>query len=397
MATPNITVEIGVFNGFQLDSPEFGLLDTGVLDGDVDYTTVPQGLFAVSTSRGRNRDIGKTSAGSLSISFRNEDRFFDPSGNSTFASLVAPRLPVRVTAGTERVFTGFVDDWDFQYSPSGESVASLTASDAFTVFARNINGGGSAISEGSGARLNRVLDQDEVNWTGGRDIATGQATLAAGLLKDAALDYMLDVVEQSELGLLFMSKSGDVTFRSRLLSATGSAVTFADDGSGIPFASVDIQYGSEELVNRAIVTGPSGTAIAEDLGSQVKYGITAEEIDTQVSTLTQQESIADFLIDKFSEPELRVQSVTINLNALTSEQQDQVLALEIGDQAGLTFTPNQIAPTLNIANRVIGISHDIGPAEHLITFNLRRAPYLYFVLDSAEFGRLDATDVVLGF
>jgi hypothetical protein len=39
------------------------------------------------------------------------------------------------------VFTGFVDDWAFDYEPGGDSVASFSASDGFGIFARNVNGG----------------------------------------------------------------------------------------------------------------------------------------------------------------------------------------------------------------------------------------------------------------
>jgi hypothetical protein len=273
----------------------------------------------------------------------------------------------------------------------------LEGSDAFSVFARNVNGGGSAVSESSGDRLERVLDQAEVNWTGGRDIDTGQSTLAAGVLEGNALQYMSDVVEQSELGLLFMSADGDVAFRSRLLATTGSAVGFADDGSGIPFSSVEVEFGSEDLVNRAIITGPSGTAIAEDTASQIKYGITAEEIETQVSTLAQQESIADFLIQKYSEPELRVQAITVDMQAMSAAQQSDVLGLEIGDQVDFLFTPNGIPPAISVRSRIIGVSHDVGLDSHFVSFNLEKLPFQFFVLNSAEFGKLDETDVVLGF
>jgi hypothetical protein len=398
MSKPDVTVEVGIFNGFQLDDPEFGLLDTGVLDGGIDYTEVPQGLVSVSTSRGRNRDIGKTSAGSLSVSLRNEDRFFDPLAGSAFSSLVRPRLPIRVSADGERVFTGFVDDWDFTYSPGGQSSASVEATDGFSRFARNINGGGSAVVESSGARLERVLDQLEVNWPAGeRDIDTGQATLAAGVLEGEALGYMLDVVEQSELGLLFMSKSGDVAFRSRLLATVSDPVRFADDGLGVPFSGVEIEFGAEDLVNQAIITGPSGTAIEEDAPSQILYGITAEEIDTQVSTLAQQEGIAEFLISKYSVPELRVQGVTVNMLGLSTAQVSDVLGLEIGDQVDLKFTPNGIPPAISVRSRIIGVSHDVGLASHFVSFSLEKLPFEFFVLDDAVFGKLDETDVVLGF
>jgi hypothetical protein len=102
--------------------------------------------------------------------------------------------------------------------------------------------------------------------------------------------------------------------------------------AGIPFSSLEIEFGSEDLVNQAIVTGPNGTAISEDLTSQVTYGITALEIDTQLATLAGQEGLADFMIQRFSEPEYRFRSLTCNLRALSPAQVDAVLSIDMGDQ-----------------------------------------------------------------
>jgi hypothetical protein len=74
----SVEVELGAFNGFTLDSPTLGLLDTGVLDGDIDFVDVTPDVFAVSVSRGRNRDLERTNAGVVGVSFRNETRRFDP-------------------------------------------------------------------------------------------------------------------------------------------------------------------------------------------------------------------------------------------------------------------------------------------------------------------------------
>jgi hypothetical protein len=48
---------------------------------------------------------------------------------------------VRVEVDGEPVFQGFVDNWAFDYEPGGDSVASFSASDGFSIFARNVNGG----------------------------------------------------------------------------------------------------------------------------------------------------------------------------------------------------------------------------------------------------------------
>jgi hypothetical protein len=302
-----------------------------------------------------------------------------------------------VLAEGSAVFTGFVDDWNYSYDPSGDSTAQVSATDTFSRFSRQVNAGGSAVQESTGDRLDRVLDQLTVAYTGTRDIDTGNSTLAAGDLgTDGALNYMLEIVEQSEQGLVFMGKDGTFTFRERLLATTGSAVAFGDNG-GIPFVDLVIEYGSEDLVNQAIVTGPSGTAISEDLTSQITYGITALDIDTQLATLAGQEGLADFIIQRYSEPEYRFRSLTTNLRGLSDAQVAEVLGLEIGDQVDVTFTPNRIPPAVSIRNRVIGISHDIGIDQHLVTFNFEKLPFTFFVLDDPVFGKLDEPDVVLGF
>jgi hypothetical protein len=242
-----------------------------------------------------------------------------------------------------------------------------------------------------------VLDQLTLNYLGPRDIDAGNSTLAAGEIgTDSALEYMLDIVEQSEQGLVFMGKDGTFTFRERLLATVGTALTFSDQ-NGVPFTALEVEYGSEELVNQAIVTGPNGTAVSEDLSSQARFGITALEIDTVLSSLAGQEGLADFVIARYSQPEYRFRSLTTNLLGLSTAQQDDVLGLEIGDQVDVSFTPNRIGAPVSIRNRIIGVSHDIGIDSHLVRFNFEKLPFVFFVLDDAVFGKLDEADVVLGF
>ena len=394
---PNVTVQLGAFTGFTLDDPVLGLLDTGILDGSIDYEVIPQGLVSVSTSRGRNRDLERTNAGQVSVSLRNQDRFFDPRGGSVFADYVVPRNPVRVLADGTAFFTGFVDDWAFTYSPGGDSVASLSGSDGFSLFARNANAGGSAPSELTGARLERVLDQVTVAWPAGeRDIEAGNSTLAAGDLTDNVLSYITNTVEGSEQGLVFMSKGGKVAFRERLANPPLSPVTFSDDGTGVAYEDVRISYGTDLMVNQAVVTFPGGTALSEDLTSQVVYGITERTLDTELSSLGQAEGIADYLIARYANPEYRVESVTVNVLALSDADVDDVLGLELGDQARLVFTPNAVGSAISVANRVIGISHNVGVDEHRVTFNFEVLPFMFFILDDATFGILDG-ESILGF
>jgi hypothetical protein len=379
-----------------LNDPVLGRLDENPLDGGIAFEQVPKGVTSVSVTRGRDKDVGRTSAGSLSLGLRNEDRFFDPL-EGTFKRLTLPRLPIKVEVDSEPVFFGYVDDWNYSYDPSGDSTANVVASDTFSRFARQVNAGGSAVEEATGARLDAVLDQITVAYIEPRDIDAGNSTLAAGNLgTDGALNYMLEIVEQSEQGLVFIGKDGTFTFRQRLLATVGTPVRFGNT-NGIPFVGLEIEYGSEELVNQAIVSGPNGTAIREDLTSQVTYGITALQIDTQLSSFAGQEGLAEFIIQRYSEPEYRFKSLTTNLRGLSNTEIADVLSVEIGDQVDVVFTPNGIPPAVSIRNRIIGVSHNIGIDTHLVTFNFEKLPFQFFVLDDPVFGKLDEPDIVLGF
>ena len=295
------------------------------------------------------------------------------------------------------VFTGLIDDWNFQYTMGGLAVASLDASDGFSLLARQENAGGSAIAESSGARVERVLDQLTVQWPlAKRDIATGQTTLEDGFLEGNALTY-LQSIATSESSLLFVSKSGDLAFLDRLIQPQEGATQFSNAGDGIPYEEIAVSYGTEELANRAVVTSNAGTAITEDLTSQVTFGITERNVKSLLSTQTQLEALADYIVFRYGVPEYRIERVTVNLNRLSGDQLAEVLALELGDQGDVVFQPPGGGGPVALRNRVIGISHDIGVTEHLVTFNFEALPFDFFILDDAVFGKLDNTDGVLGF
>jgi hypothetical protein len=392
----SVTVELGSFNGFTLDDPVLGLLDSGILDGGISYVDVTDSLISVSTNRGRSRDLERTNAGGVSVSLRNEDRAFDPlNSGAEYGSYVVPRKPVRVLADGTAVFTGLADDWNFTYSMDGISVASLDGSDAFSLFAREENAGGSAVQEGSGARVERVLDQLSIAWPAlDRDIDTGNTTLLAGDVDGNALSY-LQTVEESEAGLIFMSKDGKVVFRERLIQPVSSAVIFGDD-IGIPYDGIEIVYGTEQLANDVTVTSAAGTATAVDASSQVTYGVTAVSKDTLL-ILGDLQGLADYIVARYAVPEYRIERIRVNMRALSSEQQTSVLGLELGDQADVRFTPNRVGTSISIRNRIIGVSHDVSVDSHYVSFSFEELPFAFFILDDAVFGKLDDDAGVLGF
>jgi hypothetical protein len=363
----------------------------------IDETDVTVQTTNVSVSRGKSRDLARISAGQLSASFRNDNRLFDPTTPGPFRDLVIPRKPIRVIVDGFQVFNGFVDDWNFNFEPGGIATASLDASDGFSLLARQSNALGTAVEESSGERVERVLDQSTVAWPAdARDVATGLTTLEAGVLEGNALDY-LQTVAASESSLLFITKEGDLRFLERLVQPVTDAVAFSDSGAGIRYQGIAISYGTEELTNRAVITSSAGTGISEDLSSQNTYGITEQSVSTLLSTEAQLESLADYLVFRYKEPEFRIESVTVNIKAMSDDETTEVLGLELGDQADVIFQPTGQGETIAIRNRIIGISHDVTVDEHLITFNFESLPFTFFILDDATFGILDDDAGVLGF
>jgi hypothetical protein len=358
-------------------------------------TDITSSAFGMSTSRGRNRDLQRTNAGAIGAQLRNETRLFDPQSESPIRSFVRPRIPVTLKVDGFNALTGVVNDWDFTYDVSGQSVASITGADAFTFFAQE-SASGSAIAESPGARLNRVLDDLPRPFPADRRlIDEGNATFAAQEYDENALGY-LQQIEESEGGLIFMTRENEIAFKQRLSQPEEDVLQFSDEGSGIPYESIEITFGTDLLANRVIVQSSEGTAIVTNQDSVDLNGVAELSINSLL-TFGALDGLAQFLLFRFGTPEYRIAGVTVNLKSLPLEQRANVLRFELGDQADVIFTPNGVGDPISIRNRIIGISHDVSLDNHLMTFNFEALGFAFFILDDEDAGRLNNTDFVLGF
>jgi len=382
-------VEIGATEGFILDDHLDGLLDTSELGGTV-FKDITSAVIDLQVTRGKNRDLDRYSAGAMSVSLNNENRHFDPLYSlSPYFGDIVPRRQVRLTVDSVRQFTGIIDDWNFSYDPSGRSKAALVASDDFTLLARQQLTAGTATPQLSGERVGAVLDMVSVDWTKSRDIDVGASTLGADVFDGNALDY-LNKVATSEAGDVFIGKAGDLRFRGRLdaTPTSGSLITFADDGTGIPYTSVNVNYGTELLVNTATVTSDAGTATALHQASRTNFGVTETDSATLVSTVAQLQNLADFTVQKFSEPEYRIQSVGMNVDTLSAPDKVTVLGLELGDVVLLKFTPNGVGDPIAQYGQVIKLDSTISASRHDVTIGLTSLDWTFLVLDDALFGTM---------
>lgn len=410
MAAPTVLVELGVNlgirdpNAFVLDNVTRGQLDsvTYTLSGDKFYD-ITNRLLNVSTGRGKSQALDRIDAGTLDITLDNSDRLFDPLYEAgLYYGQLTPGKEIRVSCNSLPVIYSYIDDLDIGYQPGNASVVSIQASDALSNLTINNLPEVFPDVELSGARVTRILDLPEVAWpTDARTIDTGNSflsdtTIVAGT---QTISY-LQLIATSEAGEVFVSKDNKFVFKDRRSAPGVIDLIFTDEASVpgftvIPFSELGVIYGSEQLYNRIVLTNDYALfpdeALAEDATSQLLYGPRSYSVTGLMNdSATDLQSLAEFLLARFKDPQYRFESLALVMDVLDETQQNKVLDLEIGDIVQVRFTPSNIPPAIDQYCRVIGISHDWSNDEKRINLSLERLDFTLFVLDDAIFGVLDS-------
>jgi hypothetical protein len=198
---------------------EFGFAPSGV---PVSYNDITNDVISVSVSRGKDPEQDTFNAASCSIELNNETRNYDPDyGPSPYQGQIIPTGSVRIFSFDMPIFTGVITDWNFSYSPTGESRAEIVAADAFWNLNNQVLSEYEPVEELSSERILDVLLQPEVGGTAVwpsslRNISLGVATMGDYEVSEGTnvLSYLQEI-EKSEPGRLFIDKSGRLVFRSR--------------------------------------------------------------------------------------------------------------------------------------------------------------------------------------
>jgi len=315
-----------------------------------------------------------------------------PGTGSPYWPSIKPRKQIQVEVDGVLAFTGSIEDWDFNYSPSGDSTATVDAADGFSALASTKIATFSVPEESSSARVERILDLAEVSWPASRRlIDTGQTTLAAATIADGenTLTY-LQKVEEAEAGALFIDGSGILHFEDRSAGQVFSGVTFSDTGVGVPFASIGIDYGVESLRNRIVINRPEVAAVTVvDSASIAEYGVIEYKIsDILLDNDVSVEELANLIVGRYAQPSLRIDKVSVEAKGLSSLQVQDVTGLQLGDVVQVIFTPNNIGDAINQYLTVDAIEHSVAPGSHTMVFDLSETS-LGFVLDDSLFGVLN--------
>jgi hypothetical protein len=170
--------------------------------GSSSYIDVTQYVENVSISRGINRNLDDFSAGSVSVTFVNNDRVFDPLNTSSPLwysaggyTLVQPAGQIRISSNGVRRFTGFIQDWDFNYEDSGfDATATLTALDMmYRVSNATFTGGTAGIVQDTATRIKTVMNANGFDASEYAGVRGGQTLL--GYDENSAGDNVLSYLQ----------------------------------------------------------------------------------------------------------------------------------------------------------------------------------------------------------
>ena len=375
---------------------------TDVLGGDI-AVSVAADVRQVSFSRGRTAQIFEAiDAGTGVVELNNHDRQYDPlhTGGDHYGAF-NPGRAVAITANGLPIFTGRVADWNINYETSGQALASLQFEDGLAILGRQqFDEWTATASQTAGTRLTDVLNRSDVAWPGGtRNLESGVSTLQGDLVTwgSNVLNYC-QLVAESDVGTLFISRDGILTFYDRHHSAGGTAaVTFADDGSGVGFQGVQIAFGSETYYTRVSVDREGGIAQTVAVGDESdgirSLAVTGLLLESDTDSLR----MATFLANTYSTGEPRVSAIEVMLDdeLMTTDEMTSVLTLDIGSLVAVTFTPRGVGDPVSQTLVVQGISHDITPETHVVRLALGVFVNRYpFILGDAVYGVLSGPGVL---
>ena len=193
--------------------------------GASSYVDVTQYVQSISIGRGISRVLDDFSAGTLSVTFVNNSRVFDPLNTSSPLwygaggyTMVQPAGNIRVSSNSIRRFTGYVQTWDFSYGESGfDGQATVTALDfMYQVANANFTGGTQYEVEATSDRIKSVLAANGFGTATYADVYGGHTLIGYDVNNpgDNVLSYLQNVA-RSEPADFFSSASAVMELKDR--------------------------------------------------------------------------------------------------------------------------------------------------------------------------------------
>jgi hypothetical protein len=261
--------------------------------GSSSYIDVTQYVQNVSISRGINRNLDDFSAGQVSVTFVNNNRVFDPLNTSSplwYVSggytLVQPAGRIRISSNGVRRFTGFIQDWDFNYEDAGfDATATLTALDMiYRVSNASFTGGTAWQVESTSDRIKTVMNYNGFAAVEYGGVRGGQTLLGYDVNSpgDNVLSYLQNVA-RSEPADFFSNASAVMQLKDR--SFTNYAWTNSMRYNFVAYPATATLISNDNLFTGWSLIGSPTTAISSLYGGQLWRGGTVVDPDVPADSI----------------------------------------------------------------------------------------------------------------
>lgn len=309
--------------------------------------------------------------------------------DSTYPS-TAGSLFIGQLGNSSAYFDGTLDEFTAYVDTSFTIAALRTELQGIYATATTRNNG-----QPTGTHITGVLDNCE--WPAqDRVIDTGNSTLQADDYSTGTALELMQQMNSTEQGMLFMSQDGRITFKQRR-STLGVApvATFTDQpASGVRFSDLAFSYDDQLLYNTVTAARRNGGQITvQDQSSVDRYLVhTFSATDLLYDTDSQTQDLAQWIVNRFGEPSLRVERMTILPERNPAVLYPAVWDLELGDLVTVNRTPLGIGSAISRNVLVVGMNETILPDRYEISFSISEADTSsYWLLGDSTYSVLDTT------
>lgn len=380
------------------------------------------------TRRGRQRELDRDEAGTMTVRLDNTTRIFDPSyAAGAYYGYLKPMRRIRLSATlsgvTYRLFTGFIDGFPQSWPFAGVGECIINATDGWKILSmRKLNATYS--SELSSVRIANVLNG--VGWTGSYwildntaqsvlgtttilagseddswNLATGLTTVQASTLANVGATDHITLVVQAENGRSFVRGDGVFVFLARDSHSKSpydvAKGIFGDNQSSeLPYQNLVPSTDDINVYGEVRITNISGIEqVATDATSNQQYfqrtlARSGQLMTTDVEAL----NAANYLLGRYKQPGLWIRSM--NLEPTGNDSMFPVLlSCELADRLTVNRRPFGGA-AISQDSYIEGIKHDIFEGQQWrASMNLSPAAIdAHWVLDSTTNSQLGLTTVL---
>lgn len=272
----------------------------------------------------------------------------------------------------------------------------LTASQLSAHYQRGIGYKG----EMPGDRATRILSQ---YWGSPLTFRTSPGYVGMSEDFDYNTRVVLDVLNEmadTEGGRLYADRSGIVVFEDRATryapSNRTSLATFGENTAAgeLPYEDVAYDFDPTYVFSQASLTRPGNGNITPSVNSTslANYGQRIIQQDMKVNTDFDVAQAANFYLDRYAAPKMRISKLTINPGA-NPDLFGVALALDVSQR--VTVTRRTSAGTVITGDFYVEqVNHNVDAAEHSWTVDLQLSPVFVpraFTLGDAAYGVLGST------